>query len=109
MRHHQLEPAVDDRGAVLGCARAPRRPCAIGGLDGAPRLVGAHLGDRTESFAIRRILDRNGAAAIGIDPGAVDITLLTEKLRIGEFHGDVLRVGLPCMGSGDHTGGGSIC
>jgi hypothetical protein len=41
VRHHQLEPLAQDRGALLACLRAPRRPGAVRGVDGAPRLVGA--------------------------------------------------------------------
>jgi hypothetical protein len=94
VRHHQLEPFPQDAGTLLGGPGAPGGQRAIGRLDGAPRLAGAHLGDGAEALAVRRILDRNGAAAIGVDPRAVDIALLPEQLRIREFHGDVLYMGV---------------
>jgi hypothetical protein len=82
VRHHQLEPFAQDAGALLGGLGTPGGQRAIGRRDGSARLGGAHLGHGAEALAIGRILDRNGAAAIGVDPGAVDVALLAEQLSV---------------------------
>ena len=79
MRHHQIEPFAQDRGAVLGGTRAPGGPGGLRGFDRAPRLGGAHRRNRADALARRRIVDGIDVAAVRLGPDTVNEGVLAEK------------------------------
>ncbi|MCY1362541.1 hypothetical protein D9M69_492650 [compost metagenome] len=83
---HQLEPAAQAVGALLGGQRAPGRQRLVGSLDGAAGLGSAHLRHSADDLAGSRVVHLDGLAAVGIDPGAVDVGLLTEQRGVFELH-----------------------
>ncbi|MNN34226.1 hypothetical protein D3C81_1480220 [compost metagenome] len=83
---HQLEPAAQLVGALLGGQRTPGRQGLFGSLDGTTGFCCAHLRHAADDLAGRRVVHLDGLAAVGIHPGAVDIGLLTEQLGIFELH-----------------------
>ncbi|MDT4855330.1 hypothetical protein FQZ97_896800 [compost metagenome] len=76
--HQQFEPAAQLVRALLGGQRAPGRQCTVGGLDGTAGFRSAHLRHATNDLAGGRVVDLDGLAAVSVQPGAVDIGLLTE-------------------------------
>src|SRR5262249_50297835 len=54
-------------------------------LDRAPRLLGAHPGDRAELLARARIGDVYRRTGVGVAPAAVDVALLLQE--VGKVHG----------------------
>ena len=80
VRHHQVEPLAQDARALLAGLRAPRRPGALGRIDGAPRLLGAQLRHRAEHTLRRGVAHRDRVRAAY--PLAADVALLSEELRI---------------------------
>ena len=97
MRQHQVEPAAQDRGALLGGLLAPLRKRAVGRLDRVARFGGAELRHGADDLAGRRIVDVDRRAAAGIHPRAVDVAGLAEEFRIGEL--DAGDESLMCHGS----------
>ncbi|MCY1362860.1 hypothetical protein D9M69_495980 [compost metagenome] len=91
--HQQFEPATQLVGAFLGGQRTPGRQSTLGGLDGAAGLGGAHLRHGADDFASGRVVDLDGLAAVGVQPGAVDIGLLAEQLGVFQLHLCLLHTG----------------
>ncbi|MCY1239576.1 hypothetical protein D9M72_523770 [compost metagenome] len=91
--HHQLEPATQTVGAFLGGQRTPGRQSTLGSLDGAASLGGAHLRHGADDFASSRVVDLDGLATVGVQPGAVDIGLLAEQLGVFQLHLCLLHTG----------------
>jgi ParB family chromosome partitioning protein len=84
VRHHQVEPPAQQRGALLRGLRAPGGPGPVCGFYRTPRFGGAHAGHGTDGFTRRGIVYRDGLVCIGADPGAVQVALLAEKFRVLE-------------------------
>jgi len=70
--------------ALLGGLCTPRRPGTVGGGDRALGLGRTHVRHRAERFAGRGIGDREGRAALGVEPGAVDVGLSVKEFRVFE-------------------------
>ncbi len=99
--HQKLEPAAQLLRTLLGGQITPGRQRTLGGIDGATGFRGAHLRHRAKRFAGGRVVHADGLAAVGIDPGAIDIGLLTEQSGVFELHGSLLghRSGRPAAES----------
>ncbi|MNQ76096.1 hypothetical protein D3C85_909170 [compost metagenome] len=91
--HQQFEPATHLIGAFLSGQRTPSRQSTLGSLDGAAGLGGAHLRHGADDFASGRVVDLDGLAAVGVQPGAVDIGLLAEQLGVFQLHLCLLHTG----------------
>jgi len=70
----------------LAVRASPGRQRLVGGFDGSAGLAGAHLRHAADDLTGGRVVDLEGLAVVGIDPGTVDIGLLAEQLRILELH-----------------------
>ncbi len=79
LAHHQIEPAAQDAGAFARRLRGPGLHRGLGGGDGAEGLRGAHVGDGRQHLACGRVGYFDGSAAVGVDPAAVDIGLMTQQ------------------------------
>jgi ParB family chromosome partitioning protein len=84
IRNNQLGPLAQNRRAFLAGLRAPGGQRALGRFDGAPRFRGAEVRHAAELLARGRVVHGKGLLRIGADPGAIEVALLAEKLRILE-------------------------
>src|SRR5690606_7733880 len=80
-----FEPAPQLLRALLGGQRPPGRQGPVGRLDGPAGFRGTQLRHRTKDLAGGRVVHRNGLAAVGIHPGAVDMVLLAEQSKLFEL------------------------
>ena len=78
--HHEVREPTQDPGPLLGRPVLPRGQDALGGLDRAARLGRSHPGHLGDRHARRGVDDREARARVGIDPGAVDIGLVAQKV-----------------------------
>jgi hypothetical protein len=89
--HQQFEPAAQLARAFLGGQGTPGRQGTVGGFDGATGFRSAHLRHAANDFAGGRVVDLDGLATVGVQPGTVDISLLTEQLGVFQLHGSLLN------------------
>src|SRR5258708_15812428 len=81
VRHHQLEPPAQARGALLRRLRAPRRPSALGGFDRSTCFGRSHVGHLAELLTRRRLKYRQTLAGRTIQPLSLHIAPLPPHLR----------------------------
>ncbi len=89
--NHQFEPTTQLGATLFGGQRTPGRQRLVSGLDGATGFSSAHLRHGAENLVGRRIVDLDGLATVGISPGAIDVRLLAEQLRVFELHCGLLN------------------
>ena len=87
IRHHEVEPAAKNGGALLGGFFAPGGEGAIGGFDGLASFGGAQLWDSADDFAGGGIIYVERLARSCLDPLPVDITSFAEKPGVLELGG----------------------
>jgi len=81
---HQLKPATQESGTLLGRFGPPGREGRFRSLDRPPGFGNAHLRDATETLAAGRVADFDGLTVIGIAPFAIDVALLAKEGRVIE-------------------------
>ena len=86
MHEHQIEPAPQCDGAILGGAGRPGRQGRGSGGNRAATLGGAHVRYEPELFGRGGVVHGQRAAVIRGHPGAVDEAQLAQQQRIFEFH-----------------------
>ena len=96
--HQQLEPATQLVRTLLGSQRTPGRQRLLGSLDGAAGFSTAHLRNMADDLASRRVVHGNGLTAVGVQPLAIDISLLAQQLGVFQLHGSLLQFRHPGVG-----------
>jgi len=89
IREHEVVPAPEDRRAVLRRAGGPGREGGLCRFDGATGLGDADNRDRADQLAGGGIYDLVRAAALGVDPLAVDVALLAKEILVLEIESHV--------------------
>ena len=111
----QVMPAAQHGRAFLGRLLAPGGPGGIGRLDGAARLGCPHQGHRADMLAGGGIAHINRLATIGIRPGSIHVSLVTQQGRIFQLQHMDLRSGLNyrrgilCHSAADSAGSALNC
>ena len=88
---HQLEPAAQDAGALLGGAGCPFLLGDAGFLDCGLGLGCTELRHAADDLAGRRIVDFDAVAGVGFDPGTADQGGLPEESRVFQVHVRILQ------------------
>ena len=97
VRHHQVVPLAQDRGALLGSLRAPRGPRAVCCFHRALRFGRSHVRNAADRLAGGGVVDLDRATGIGARPRAIEVALLAKKGGIFQRKG-----GEPSLCGGVH-------
>ena len=78
MLNHQVEPAAQDIGSLFGSQRTPGRQGAVSGVNRFAGFICPHFRYATQLLTVGGIGHRDGLAAVGVTPVAVDQCLLAK-------------------------------
>ena len=78
MLNHQVEPAAQDIGSLFGGQRTPGWQGAVSGVNRFAGFICPHFRYATQLLTVGGIGHRDGLAAVGVTPVAVDQCLLAK-------------------------------
>ena len=78
MLNHQVEPATQDVGPLFGGQRTPCGQSAVSSVDRFAGFIRPHFRYAAQLLTVGGVGHREGLAAVGVTPVAVDQCLLAE-------------------------------